>query len=58
MIDGGATPFMVNSSSPNGGVSKPSCMQIRNMTPNQIGSMFSFCTSGMKNGSVISIIET
>ena len=49
---------MVNSSSPNGGVSNPSCMQIRNMTPNQIGSMFSFCTSGMKNGSVISIIET
>src|ERR1041384_1717367 len=58
VIDGGATPFMVNSNSPNGGVSSPSCMQIRNSTPNQIGSMSSRCTSGMKNGSVISIIET
>ena len=26
-------PFMVNSSRPNGGVSRPSCMQIRNSTP-------------------------
>ena len=39
VIDGGATPFMVNSSRPNGGVSRPSCMQIRNRTPNHTGSM-------------------
>ncbi len=54
----GATPFMVNSSSPNGGVSRPSCMQIRNMTPNHTVSIPSRCTSGMKNGSVISIMLT
>ena len=58
MIDGGATPFMVKSRSPNGGVNRPSCMQIRNITPNQIGSMPSRCTKGMKNGSVISIMLT
>ena len=57
-MPGGATPFMVKSSSPNGGVSNPSCMQIRNSTPNQIGSMPRRCTSGMKNGSVISIMLT
>src|SRR5581483_7806985 len=56
--DGGATPFMVKSSNPNGGVNKPSCMQIRNSTPNQTGSVPVCDTSGMKNGSVISIIDT
>src|ERR1043165_5235231 len=55
---GGATPFIVNSRSPNGGVNRPSCMQIRNSTPNQIGSTPSCVTSGMKNGNVISIIDT
>src|ERR1051325_10205375 len=55
---GGATPFMVNSSKPKGGVNKPSCMQIKNSTPNHTGSIPSFCTSGMKNGSVISIMDT
>ena len=49
---------MVKSNNPNGGVSSPSCMQIRNSTPNQIGSTSRRATSGMKNGSVISIIET
>ena len=33
-------------------------MQIRNITPNQTGSTLSFCTSGMKIGSVISIMLT
>ena len=33
-------------------------MQIRNSTPNQIGSTPSRCTSGMNTGSVISIMLT
>ena len=36
---GGATPRIVISSRPCGGSSRPSCMQIRNITPNQTGSM-------------------
>src|SRR5688572_4314988 len=37
-ISFGATLFIVKRSMPNGGVSRPSCMQMRNSTPNQIGS--------------------
>ena len=57
-IDFGATLRIVNSSMPNGGVSRPSCMQIRYTTPNQSGSHLKNCTSGMKNGSVMSIMLT
>src|SRR6185369_3859287 len=55
---GGATPFIVISSRPCGGSSSPICMQIRNSTPNQTRSMPSFCTIGMKIGSVIIIMLT
>jgi hypothetical protein len=54
----GATLFMVNSSRPKGGVIRPSCMAMRNSTPNQIGSMPALVTRGMKKGSVSSIMLT
>ena len=58
VTEGGATPRMVINSSPCGGSSRPSCMQIRNITPNQTGSMPRACTMGMKMGSVIIIMLT
>ncbi len=49
---------MVISSRPCGGSSRPSCMQIRNITPNHTGSTPRLCTTGMKIGRVISIMLT
>ena len=55
---GGATPRIVISNRPCGGSSRPSCMQIRYITPNHTPSMPSVCTTGMKIGSVIIIMLT
>ncbi len=58
VTDGGATPRIVIRSRPCGGSSSPSCMQIRNITPNQTTSIPSTWTTGMKIGSVIIIMLT
>lgn len=54
---GGATPFMTNSSIPNGGVINPASKLISMNTPNQTGSKTRSFTMGMKIGMQIIMMD-
>ena len=57
VVPGGATPFITNNNSPNGGVVKLISSDKSMMRPNQIGSKPSVSASGKKIGTVKSMME-